>query len=527
MTLLTDLPFDNRFLRELPTDPTERPGSRLTPGVLAARVLPTPVRAPRLLAWSESLAADLGIHSPRPENTPHYAEIFSGNRLLPGMQPYATRYGGHQFGNWAGQLGDGRAISLGECLDPQGRHWEIQLKGAGPTPYSRRGDGRAVLRSSVREFLCSEAMHALGVPTTRALSLVSTGENVTRDMFYDGNPRAEPGAIVTRVAPTFLRLGHFEILAEQEEIPLLQQLVDHTLGAYFPALPREGGVVALFEEICLKTAVLMVHWLRVGFVHGVMNTDNLSILGLTIDYGPYGWLDAYEPEWTPNTTDAGRGRYRYSHQPSIGLWNLTRFAEALAPLLAEPSALHCGLELYRDTFQAELKKMMAAKLGWEAIRDAADEKILTDLETMLTSTEIDFTMFYRKLADLHLRMPNNREQLLRHFADVFYSADRPSSVDDAFAEWIERYVARAATETTTPQARLALMNATTPYFILRNYLAQQAIEKLEKGDRSEFDALARALRTPYEENDATRPYFSKRPEWARNKPGASALSCSS
>ncbi len=298
-------------------------------GACYSRVDPTPVRAPKLLAWSREVADLLGLDETDLRD-PRFAEVFGGNALLPGMVPYAACYGGHQFGNWAGQLGDGRAITLGETVNPQGQRWELQLKGAGPTPYSRRADGRAVLRSSIREFICSEAMHHLGVPTTRALSLVATGEPVIRDMFYDGNARPEPGAIVRRVAPSFIRFGNFEIFASRGEEPLLQQLIDFTIDRDFPELAEaEPDSVQRrlkwFEEVCRRSAVLIAHWMRVGFVHGVMNTDNMSILGLTIDYGPYGWIDNFDPDWTPNTTDAGGRRYRFgirraSRNGTCGSW---------------------------------------------------------------------------------------------------------------------------------------------------------------------------------------------------------------
>src|SRR5512138_1400843 len=297
------LHFDNAQLRELPGDPETGPRLRQVAAAWS-RVAPTPVAAPALLAHSREVAADLGLSE---------AQVHA-----PG---FAASFGGHQFGHWAGQLGDGRAITLGEAVNADGARMELQLKGAGPTPYSRSADGRAVLRSSVREFLCSEAMHHLGVPTTRALSLVGTGEPVVRDMFYDGHPRAEPGAIVCRVAPSFVRFGNFQIL----EPELKTQLADHVIRHHYPGLSYSE----FFEEVCRRTALLMVDWMRLGFVHGVMNTDNLSILGVTIDYGPYGWLEGYDPQWTPNTTDLPGRRYCYGNQPQIALWNLTRLAEAL------------------------------------------------------------------------------------------------------------------------------------------------------------------------------------------------------
>src|SRR5436190_10000166 len=312
------LRFDNRFVRELPADPEAGPRLRQVHGALYSLVEPTPVAAPRLIAYSREVADMLGIDETT-INSPAFAEVFGGNALLDGMQPYAANYGGHQFGQWAGQLGDGRAITLGEAINAAGERWELQLKGAGPTPYSRTADGRAVLRSSLREFLCSEAMNHLGVPTTRALCLVATGEDVVRDMFYDGHPQAEPGAVVCRVAPSFLRFGNFEICAARGDQALLQTLADFTITTHFPQLgaPSRDTYLRWFDEVCRRTARMLVHWMRVGFVHGVMNTDNMSVLGLTIDYGPYGWLEGYDPNWTPNTTDAGGRRYRYGHQPHV------------------------------------------------------------------------------------------------------------------------------------------------------------------------------------------------------------------
>ncbi|MFN3631149.1 MAG: protein adenylyltransferase SelO family protein, partial [Casimicrobiaceae bacterium] len=297
--------FDNRFLRLFPGEPDPSRRSRAVHGALYTLTPPTPVAAPRLLAAWPEVKSLLGLEGVDLAVAPWLAAL-SGNGLVPGMQTYATAYGGHQFGHWAGQLGDGRALMLGELVTPDGARYELQLKGAGPTPFSRRADGRAVLRSSIREFLCSEAMHQLGVPTTRALSLVATGEQVERDMFYDGHPELEPGAIVCRVAPSFLRFGHFELLASRGERELLSRLVDYVIEGWYPevheAAPGAARIAAWFGEVCARTARLVAEWMRVGFVHGVMNTDNMSILGLTIDYGPYGWIDAFDPAWTPNTT---------------------------------------------------------------------------------------------------------------------------------------------------------------------------------------------------------------------------------
>ncbi|QKG51682.1 protein adenylyltransferase SelO [Hymenobacter sp. BRD67] len=360
---LDEITFENPFVEELRGEASGTSGSRQVPGYCYSRVAPTPVREPRLLAWSEELAEYLGLEKPVERGAA--VAILAGNILTTSMKPFAARYGGHQFGNWAGQLGDGRAISLGQVPAADGSRWEIQLKGAGPTPYSRRADGRAVLRSSLREFLCSEAMHYLGVPTTRALSLVSTGDEVVRDMFYNGNAAPEPGAIVARVAPTFIRFGNFQLLAAHDEVDNLRALADYTIRHHYPELgaPAEQVYVRWFEEIARRTAVMVAHWMTVGFVHGVMNTDNMSVLGLTIDYGPYGWLEPYDPEWTPNTTDFGSRRYAFGQQPRVALWNLMALAQALVPLVADAQALRPALTVYADTLAASQHELLLAKLG--------------------------------------------------------------------------------------------------------------------------------------------------------------------
>ncbi len=292
--------FDNKFVRELPADPETNNHRRQVLAACFSYVKPRKVKAPELVAFSHEMAAELDLDEANCLSE-QFTQVFAGNEILDGMQPHAQCYGGHQFGNWAGQLGDGRAINLGEVINKQGKRFSLQLKGAGETPYSRTADGLAVLRSSIREFLCSEAMYHLGIPTTRALSVVTTGEEVVRDMFYDGRPQAEPGAVVCRVAPSFLRLGSYEIFTSRGDIDTLKQLVDYTIETDFPHLsePSKDTYLAWFREICDRTADMVVDWMRVGFVHGVFNTDNTSVLGLTIDYGPYGWIDDYDPNWTP------------------------------------------------------------------------------------------------------------------------------------------------------------------------------------------------------------------------------------
>jgi len=315
---IREIRFENRFTNFLPADSEAENRERQVYAACYSRVTPAKVKDPKLVAHSKEMMALLGL-DPLIDGDGDIAAVLSGAKNLPGMDPHAMCYGGHQFGHWAGQLGDGRAIALGEIVDVNGQHQMLQLKGAGPTPYSRSADGLAVMRSSVREFLCSEAMHHLGVPTTRALSLVGTGDAVMRDMFYNGNVKPEPGAIVCRVAPSFIRFGNFEIFSSRDDIENLRKLTDFVIETQFEEIDvlDPDKYVLFLNEVVSRTAEMVVEWMRVGFVHGVMNTDNMSILGLTIDYGPYGWLDNYDPDWTPNTTDAAQKRYRYGYSHKL------------------------------------------------------------------------------------------------------------------------------------------------------------------------------------------------------------------
>ena len=524
------LKFDNRFLAELPGDADTGPRRREVRGALWSRVAPTPVASPRTLAVSPEMLADLGLDD-ADAASPRFAEVFAGNALLPGMDPFATNYGGHQFGHWAGQLGDGRAITLGETVNPAGERRELQLKGAGPTPYSRTADGRAVLRSSIREFLCSEAMHHLGVPTTRALSLVATGEDVVRDMFYDGRPKAEPGAVVCRVAPSFLRFGHFELPAARGEHDLLRQLVDFAIRRDFPHLRGHGESLHAdwFHEICTRTARLMAEWMRVGFVHGVMNTDNLSILGLTIDYGPYGWIDAYDPDWTPNTTDAGGRRYRFGWQPAIARWNLMRLAQALAPLFGAVEPLQAGIDAFGTAYTAAERDNTARKLGLAECRDE-DVVLIRDLHALLHAAEIDMTLWFRGLLDwrlLDLRILDPGIDAPSPLQEAFYDPALRASHADAIAGWLRRYADRLRDDPLPADARRERMRLANPKYVPRNYLAQQAIDRAEAGDPSGIVELLDVLRRPYEDQPGREAFAARRPDWARDRPGCSMLSCSS
>ncbi len=518
--------FDNTFVRELPGDPVHDLRPRQVHGALYSRVAPTPVAEPRLMAHSPEVASLLGLRDADVES-PAFAEVFGGNALFEGMEPYAANYGGHQFGAWAGQLGDGRAITLGETINAAGQRWELQLKGAGPTPYSRAADGRAVLRSSVREFLCSEAMHHLGVPTTRALSLVTTGDDVLRDMFYDGRAALEPGAIVCRVAPSFIRFGNFELPASRRDLALLNQLVDFTIRRDFADLldgrtPADADVRAeWFAEVCERTARMVAHWMRVGFVHGVMNTDNMSILGLTIDYGPYGWIDNFDPDWTPNTTDAGGRRYRFGHQARIAHWNLVQLANALIPVLSSTDPLYAGLERYEHEFNMRSRADVAAKLGLAECRDD-DAELMNDLHALMHEAEVDMTIWFRGLAEISMDAP-----ALDPLRAAIYDAEKMRRAEPAFVAWLERYARRVRQDGLDPQDRRARMNRVNPRFVLRNYLAQDVIDQAERGDTSGIRELLHVLRRPYDEQSGSERFAQRRPDWARNRAGCSMLSCSS
>jgi len=549
--------FFSRTVGELPGDPESGPGTRQVLGACFSRCSPSPTAAPSLLAHATEVAALLGFSEAEMESE-SMARVLSGNALLPGMVPHAACYGGHQFGSWAGQLGDGRALSLGDVEGPSGQVWELQLKGAGPTPYSRRADGRAVLRSSLREFLCSEAMHHLGVPTTRALSLALSGDQVVRDMFYDGRPELEPGAVICRVAPTFLRFGNFEIFASRGDTATLRELLSFSLRHFFPELvpagadltsaadvARPDAVARMFERICTLTASMVVEWMRVGFVHGVMNTDNMSILGLTIDYGPYGFLDDFDPTWTPNTTDAQGRRYRFGNQPRVCEWNLIQLANALLTVTDDVAALEAGVATFQRQLARDQELMMLRKLGLPGLADAAapdaraeDRKqaqaLVRELLDLLVETPTDMTIFFRHLADVTLPSDLHEvdpDRLREPLEAAFYEpAERGGDYLRALDAWLRRYLALVLAERdrgVDPEARRRDMRLTNPRYVFRNYLAQQAIDRAIAGDASEIHLLLDLLRRPYDDQPGLSHYAEKRPDWAKQRAGCSMLSCSS
>ena len=475
---------------------------------------------PLLLHVSKEMSEELGF-SKQDIQSKEFLEVMTGNSIPENSKPFAMCYAGHQFGNWAGQLGDGRAINLGEI-----KNWALQLKGAGPTPYSRTADGLAVLRSSIREYLCSEAMHHIGVPSTRALSISLTGDQVLRDVLYDGNPAYEKGAIVSRVAQSFLRFGNFELFAARNDVKNLKILTDYTIRNHFSHLgnPCKEVYLKFFQEVTNKTLEMIIHWQRVGFVHGVMNTDNMSILGLTIDYGPYGWLEGFDFGWTPNTTDKQHKRYRFGNQPNIGLWNLYQLANALYPLINETAPLEEILEGYKNTFAEKSLNMMRAKLGL-VLAEETDINLIQSLEDNLQVIETDMTIFFRLLSSFNIQQPEKGIELIQ---DAFYTPEQGvGEVLNNWKQWFVSYAKRLERETISCAEREQLMKTTNPKYVLRNYMAQMAIDKAEKDDVSLIDELYEVLKKPYEEQPEFEHWFAKRPEWARHKVGCSMLSCSS
>lgn len=519
------LHINETYSKELPADKMIENSRRQVYDACFSYVSPKKTRNPEVLHVSEEMLLELGIDIEEAK-TEYFKEIVTGNRLLKGTHPYAMCYGGHQFGNWAGQLGDGRAINLTEVVH-QNKRWAIQLKGAGETPYSRSADGLAVLRSSIREYLCSEAMEHLNVPTTRALSISLTGDKVMRDILYNGNPAYEKGAIVCRVAPSFIRFGNFELLAARNNLVALRQLSDHTIKHFFPEITASGKSKYLdfITKVRDKTIEMLVHWQRVGFVHGVMNTDNMSILGVTIDYGPYGWLEGYDKGWTPNTTDAQYKRYRFGNQPFIGLWNLYKLANALYPLIEEIEPIQEILDTYDSIFEKKSLKMMRDKLGL-TIPKKNDIELVGRLEETLELAETDMTIFFRKLGTITKK--DNVSMAFDKIKAAFYSpSELDTEIKKYWNDWLSTYLDRIREENKSEVSRKRAMHAVNPKYVLRNYMAQLAIDKANIGDYSLIEELATLLKKPYDEQPEKEIWFEKRPEWARHKIGCSMLSCSS
>lgn len=560
ITSITHLNFESTFTEELPVDTNPINEPRQVVNAAFSKVVPTdpslddvsqewneaissgavphppdglPTLAKALVAWSPSCATlfDLDEVYPSEEDNEAVLDVLGGfGSLWSGMVPYAMCYGGHQFGSWAGQLGDGRAISLGEYVNAQSERWEIQLKGAGKTPYSRFADGRAVLRSSVREFLCSEAMHFLGVPTTRALSLITTGSGIIRDMFYMGEPQMEPGAVVARVAPSFLRLGNFQLASSRKDVELLKATADYAIKWHFPEfmdLPvghdseTDNRYMALLREVASRNAEMIARWQGIGFVHGVMNTDNFSILGLTIDYGPYGFLDAYEPSYTPNTTDIPGRRYQFSAQPFVAQWNIMQFAKSMLSLTGR-NAVNIVSE-FEGMFKDAYGNVMSKKLG---LADwlTEDQELLQDFLDRMETSKADFTNTWRALSKIS---PSTSKDECQEWCQSLRLDSDDASIEP-WMSWLQKYQTRLKLNESemSNDERVSVMNRSNPVYILRNYMAQTAIEMAEKGDYSEVRRLYEVLKRPYDVQDGMEKYTNRPPEWASRK-GVCVNSCSS
>jgi len=521
--VLEGLEFDNVFAQTLPRDPNTENRVRKVEGALLTPVKPTPTNTePKTIVASPAVAKLIGLDSSEFDR-PEFSLVFSGNSILPGSEPYAQCYGGHQFGNWAGQLGDGRAISLGEVKCPENRgRWELQLKGAGRTPYSRMADGRAVLRSSLREYVASEAMSSLGIPTTRALSLVSTGDEVLRDMFYNGNAQMEPGAVVCRVARSFIRFGSFQLPASRGDYELVRKLADFVIKEYYPdAQEAKNRYAAFLKTVAEKTGFLIAEWNRVGFVHGVLNTDNMSILGDTIDYGPYGWLERFDPNFTPNTTDLPGRRYCFQSQPEIGQWNIVQLARALVAsnLMSEEEAAD-AIAAYGQTLVTAYNHGMSRKLGMKAY----DADLVNQLLVLMYESDADYTNTFRALGNIDITaavegntIPN---RLLSAFGDGFNEEKAKSWID-----WMKRYNVALQAEMQDETSRRAIQNDANPAIIPRNHVIVDIISEAEEGNYTPLLDYMRALERPYHE-------LGLNPDWSEPAPskarlGVELLSCSS
>ena len=489
MSTLDSLAFDNRYAR--------------LPPAFYRRLEPTPLKAPYLVSVCNDAAAllDLDAAEIRSER---FLNLLAGHLLPHGAEPLAMNYAGHQFGTFVPQLGDGRAILLGEIINSKRERWTLQLKGAGETPFSRRADGRAVLRSTIREYLCSEAMHALGIPTTRALGIAGADETVYRET-------PETAAVLLRLAPSHVRFGSFEVFYARREHEYLRQLADHVIEEYFPQYAgTPDAYEKLLTEVTERTARLIAQWQAVGFCHGVMNTDNMSILGLTLDYGPFGFMEAFNPGHICNHSD-DQGRYAYENQPYIGLWNCSRLAQALTPLI-DAEKCNAALAKYEGAYLEAHASQMRAKLGLAQAMDG-DDTLAADLLALLAEHGTDFTIFFRALATFDTA-PGASNSLLRDMM-----VNRP-----AFDGWAARYTARLATEASVDENRRPRMNCVNPKYVLRNHLAQVAIEKAEKHrDFSEIDLLLKLLQHPFDEQPEHQAYAAPPPAWARGI----EVSCSS
>lgn len=532
------LNFDNRFTDAgLPCDSGDPAEPRHVLDACYTMVNPTEAPEAELIEFNRDVAKLLGI-SEKDLTSDDFLAVMAGNKITDDMAPYAMNYGGFQFGKWAGQLGDGRAITLGEVVAADGKHLSLQLKGAGPTPFSRTGDGRLVFRAAIREFLASEAMFNLGIATTRTLSLVTTGEAAIRDRFYEGKLFPEPSALISRISPCFMRLGTFELFAVREEEPVLEALVNYTIKTYFAHLSEEvdskqtpAAVAAWFRAVMDANIDLLVDWMRVGFVHGVLNTDNISIIGETLDYGPFGFVEEFDPTWTPNRTDDEQRRYSLANQPGALHWNLSKFAGALAQIMdGDYSELEAHLNDFGPTLSARWNDMMSKRLGFSEYA-AGDEALFESLGQIMIDHPTDYTIFHRLLADVKpqevLNADSSAEQNIAPLAHAFYK-EPDEKTAAVISGWLQAWATRVQQDSLDDQARVAQMKQLNPKYILRNWMAYQAIEATADRDYDQIAEIAELLQNPYDEQpEMEAKYFVRRPGWANETPDAYQLSCSS
>ncbi|CAN5230308.1 YdiU family protein [soil metagenome] len=465
MANLKNLHFDNTYAR--------------LPEIFYRRVSPTALPSPYLISFNEKVAELIGLDASEAAK-PEFVEYFTGNKILPGSEPISAIYAGHQFGTFVQQLGDGRAILLGEVVNEKGERFDIQLKGAGLTPFSRMGDGRAVLRSTIREYLCSAAMFALGISTTRALCITGSDAPVYRET-------VETSAVLTRIAPSHVRFGSFELFYYRGQYDEVQTLADYVIREFYPQfIEAEDKYLQFLREVVARTAELIANWQAVGFSHGVMNTDNMSILGLTIDYGPFGFLDEFDSGFICNHSDYA-GRYAFNQQPNVGLWNLYKFAQTLISLI-EPEDAEKVLNQYPQIFTAKIGELLREKLGLQTEKET-DAELIDELFAILQTNRVDYTLFFRRLADFNSGENEKNDLLQAMFID-------PSSFD----AWAKNYRLRLISENSVDAKRRRRMLKINPKYVLRNHIAQNVIEEAQKGNYAEVDALLKVLQSPFEEH---------------------------
>lgn len=530
-TSIGGLRWERTFIDALPADPITDNYVRQVRNACYSYTKPQLFKAPSLMILSMSVCRLLNI----PEEltkTDEFLKIFTGQEPVPDIPSWSCCYAGHQFGSFAGQLGDGRAITIGELRNDEGNLFDIQLKGSGKTPYSRHADGKAVLRSCIREYLASEAFFYLGIPTTRALGVFLTGEKVIRDILYDGNPAPEPGAILCRVSESLIRFGNFEMFYWQDKHEITRQLLEYVIARNFKELQQYQAperYLKFLEKVVSSTAQLIAKWQSVGFVHGVMNTDNMSVLGETIDFGPFGFVEEFDPKWTPNTTDNDSRRYTYESQPDIGLWNLMMLGNSLLPIVEDVDKVKDILKGYRPIFDNHYLETFKKKIGLVNTDDETAAKLIKDLMTLLESSKLDMTIFFRKFADFNIFEfeSNDFDKFLDSISDSFYNFSYVQGNLKQWNEFLVQYKHSLISEKSDFASRKQLMDSVNPRYILRNWQLQECILQAEKGNFDMLNEIDRMIRTPFTEQAEFEKYFQKRPDWAKRLPGYSMLSCSS